>query len=119
MILFGRPPQPITMSTNRRYDDTEILNRMTKLRMRKKDLWLQVEQERILLQAPDDSLASKVASAYHDSVARDAPLNDGFEEETALMEARAEQHMFEPSSEEESDSDALHDAYSKFQSVDD
>lgn len=119
MILFGRPPQRMTLLTTHRYDYTTILERMTKMRHMKVDLWLQVDGERILLEKADDSLASKVASAYHDTVAHGAPYDDGFNDETALMEERAEQHMLEPSSEEESDTEAVSDSYAKFSSVDD
>ena len=78
---------------------------MERLRSQKKDIWLQVDLERILLKEHEDSLASKVAVVYHDSIAPDAPRDDGFEEETALMEAKIEQHMLDPSSEEDTDTD--------------
>lgn len=95
------------MSTTRRYYHTEILDRMLTLHEQRRDLWLQIDRERILLQEQDYSLASKVAAAYHDSmISPEVPYDDGCEEETALMEEQAEQRMLEPSSEEESDTDA-------------
>ncbi len=67
-------------------------------------LWIQMEGEYILLSGEEQvALACQLVSIYHNGPDCLAPSDDGWDEETAEMEAEAELHMTAEDSDEGSE----------------
>lgn len=57
-------------------------------------IWVHIEDEFVRLEGEREiTLACRLASIYHNNVVSRAPMDDGWNEETALMEAEAEERM--------------------------
>lgn len=68
-------------------------------------IWAHIEDEFVRLESEREvALACRLASIYHNSAISRAPIDDGWHEETALMEAEAEERM-QASASDESDTE--------------
>jgi hypothetical protein len=68
-------------------------------------IWVHIEDEYVRLESERELvLACRLASIYHNSAISLAPIDDGWHEETALMEAEAEERM-EASASDDSDTE--------------
>lgn len=67
-------------------------------------LWIQMEGEYILLSGEEQlALACQLVSIYHNGPDCRAPSDDGWDEETVVMETNAALHMTEEESDEGSE----------------
>jgi hypothetical protein len=102
-IFFGNKPQPFHMSATRRYYPEELQHRADILIKNDQQLYLQVENEMHRLSAADVPLAVTIVASYHNQICYNIPPEDGWNEETCMMEARARARMTEVGATDESD----------------
>jgi hypothetical protein len=101
-LLFGSQPRPFALYATKRYFPEELEERVSRLIRARQPVYLEVEAHRIALTEADVHLAAAVASSYHNQVCYNAPSPDSWDEDTAMLEARAREHMEAPSSPEDS-----------------
>ena len=97
-LWFGHRPRPLHMTATRQYTPEELHVRLVTVRSWDQQAWLQVENEKLLLTEGDLSLAARVSASYHNQLCYNAPDDDGWNAETAAMEAEAEERQAAPPS---------------------
>lgn len=97
-LWYGHPARPMRMSAAGRCHPCRLLARLRSLSARDQQIWLQVENEMHALAPCELSLAAEIAASYHNQICYNVPPDDGWQEETEAMEARAEAHMLAPDS---------------------
>ena len=91
------------MSATRRYYPEELQHRADILMKNNQQIFLQVENEMHRLDAADLPLAVAVAASYHNQICYNIPPEDGWNEETKMMEARAHARVNELGGTDDSD----------------
>jgi hypothetical protein len=110
-ICFGWSKTPIKLSSERRYMPEEIHSMLiSSPSLRSTNplvnvpLWIEIDGEYLRLSGEDQiSLACQIVSVYHNGPDCLAPSDDGWDLETAEMEAKAAQHMTDEDSDEGSE----------------
>ena len=98
-LCHGQWPQPVRLSSTRRYSPQEI-RAMCKQVLG--PFWLRVEGKLIPVHGEGClRLACEVSAAHHDWVAYNVPEDDGFIEDMAERERLVQAHMEDPSTSEE------------------
>lgn len=88
-VHYGHRPRPIGLSATRKYFPEELYETMDRLAKNDQTLFLQVENEFIRVNPQEIGLAAALVASYHNQIAYNAPPDDGWDEETRDMEARA------------------------------
>jgi hypothetical protein len=109
-ICYGWGRTPLKLSREQRYYEEEVMDMLrpyfavysTASPLIRVPIWMHVEDEYVRLEGEREiTLACRLASIYHNSAVSRAPIDDGWDEETALMEAEAEERMQAEEEEEE------------------
>ena len=109
-ICYGWARTPLNLSREQRYHEETLMNMLrpyfaiysTASPLLRVPIWAHIEDEYVRLESERDiTLACRLASIYHNGAISRAPVDDGWDEETALMEAEAEDRMNAESSEDE------------------
>jgi hypothetical protein len=89
------------MTSTRHYQPEELLTRAQNLTAAGHPIWLSVENEQLLVWPVELRLATHLAASYHNQIAYNVPVDDGFIAETHYMEQRAQEHMEAPDDDDE------------------
>ena len=87
-LYHSRPPTPIHLSAQHRYTQSQLEDKIHKLR---RPIWLGLKcNQYIQLDALEISIVCQIVAHEHDEiVGSDIPYDDGWESETQLMESSA------------------------------
>jgi hypothetical protein len=97
-LCFSRNYIPIPLSATKRYTPEQIREAC---RRKTGPFYLVVDGKRIEIKGEDClMLACQVSCAYHDWIAYNAPLDDGFEEDMAMREAIIAAELEDPNTDD-------------------
>ena len=112
-VCYGWGRTVLPLSREQRYHEEALMNMLrpyfavysTASPLMRVPIWIHIEDEYVRLEGEREvTLACRLACIYHNSVVSRAPIDDGWDEETALMEAAAEERM-QASASDESDTE--------------
>jgi hypothetical protein len=98
-ICYGWSKQELSLSNDKRYYPEQLMHRVKKFLPSNDEannplqylpLWIHVDNEHVRLFGLEEiALACKLAAIYHNGPTNNAPFDDGWEEDTLELEARA------------------------------
>ncbi len=91
------------MTATRQYFPEELETRARNLMEAGHLIWLSVENDRHLVTEGELPFACRLAASYHNQLAYNTPPEDGFNEESRIMEQMAQRHMEAPSSDDDAE----------------